>query len=49
MYIFQEGNEERAWETLQQRLSWNMRVVKERVKLLETIKEVDNRIVKINL
>lgn len=49
LYVLQEGTEKRAWETLQQRLSWNMRVVKERVKLLETIKEVDNRIVKINL
>lgn len=49
LYVFQEETEKRAWETLQQRLSWNMRVVKERVKLLETIKEVDRRIVKINL
>lgn len=49
LYIFQEGSEERAWETLQKRLSWNMNVVKKQVKLLETIKEVDNRIVKINL
>lgn len=49
LYVFQEESEKRAWETLQKRLSWNMNVVKQQVKLLETIKEVDNRIVKINL
>lgn len=49
LYVLHEDSEECAWNRLQNKLSWNMKIVKQRVKLLDTMREVDNRVLKIKL
>jgi len=49
VYVLHEDSEECAWNRVQSKLSWNMKIVKQRVKLLDTIREVDNRVLKIKL
>ena len=55
VYVFRKGNkhylvpaqsEEQAWDDLQQKLSWNMKLVKQRCSLIYEIKST-SQIVKI--
>lgn len=37
VYIFHEESEEEAWEKLQSKLSWNMKIVKQRCQLIKSL------------
>lgn len=49
LYVLHEEIEECAWNRLQAKLSWNMKIVKQRVKLLDTLLAMDYCVKKLKL
>lgn len=49
IYVFHEENEDCAWNKLQSKLSWNIKIVKQKCELVKILTEYEHGITEIKV